>query len=98
MTLAPSHQQKKERPPQCIFTELYSKDVRSVIRFDEHDLILVREVEWLAIICSDREVKCGGVDLRNCCEQGGGEVELSNQFRPAETKLRIAGISSGNKY
>lgn len=49
----PSHQQKKERPPQCIFTELYSKDVRPVTRFDEYDLILVREVEWLAIICSD---------------------------------------------
>lgn len=43
-------------------------------------------------------MKCSGVDLRNCREQGGGEVELSNQFRPAETKLRVADISSGNKY
>ncbi len=80
-----------------MFTKLDSKDVRSVTRFDEYDLILVGEVEWLAIIRSDREVKRSSVNLRDRRELGDTGVLLSNQFCPPESKLRIADIASRNK-
>ncbi len=81
-----------------MFTKLYSKDVRPVTRFDEYNLILVGEVEWLAIIRSDREVKCGGINLGDCCELGSGGIELSYQFCPPKSKLCITDITSRNKY
>jgi hypothetical protein len=71
--------------------------VRSVTRFDEHDLILVIEVEWLAIIRSDGEVERGSVNLRDRRELGNAEVLLSNQFGPPESELGIAGIASRNE-
>ena len=61
-----------------MFTELHPKDVGSVSRFDEHDLILMGEVEWLAVICSDGEVECSGVNLRDRCELRNAEIPLSN--------------------
>jgi hypothetical protein len=88
----------KKKVHNCSFTKLYPKDVRSITWFDKHNLICVGEVEWLLVIRSDREVKCGGVNLRYCRELAGGEVELSNQFPPPETELRVADIASRNKY
>jgi len=38
----------------------------------------VGEVEWLAIIRSDREVKRSCLHLRDCCELGGAGVLLSD--------------------
>jgi hypothetical protein len=81
-----------------MFTKLYSKDVGPITRFDEYNLILVGEVEWLAIIRSDGEMKGGSVNLRNCRELGDAEIVLSNQFCPPESKLGIADIASRNKY
>ena len=46
-----------------MLTKLHPKDVRSITRFDVHDLILVGVVEWPAIIRSNREVERGSVDL-----------------------------------
>ena len=69
----------------------------SVTRFDEQDLILVGEVEWLAIVHSDGEVERGSVNLRDLCELGNTEVLLSNQFCPPESELGIVGIISRSK-
>lgn len=80
-----------------MFTKLDSKDMRSVTWFDEYDLILVGEVEWLAIIRSDREVKRSNANLRDRRELGDARVLLSDQFRPPESKLRIVDIASRNK-
>jgi len=44
-------------------TKLHSENVRSITRFDEHDLVLVGIVEWPAIIHSNGEVESGSVDL-----------------------------------
>lgn len=71
--------------------------MRSVTRFDEHNLILVGEVEWLAIVHSDGEVECGSVNLGDRCELGNTEVLLSNQFCPPESELGIVGVVSGDK-
>jgi len=71
--------------------------VSSVGRFYEHDLILVVEVELLAIILRDREVEGGCSNLRDRRELGNAEVLPSNQFCPPESELGIAGIASGNK-
>ena len=80
-----------------MFTKLYSKDVRSVPWFDEHDLIFVSEVEWFVIICSDGDVERGGINLRDRRELGNTGVLLSNQFCPPESELGIAGSASRNK-
>ena len=80
-----------------MFTELYFKNMGSITRFDEHDLILVGEVEWFGIIHSDREVKRGSVDLRDRRELGDAGVLLSNQLSPPESELRIASIASRDK-
>lgn len=71
--------------------------MRSVTRFDERDLILVGEVEWLAIVRSDGEVECGNVNLGDRRELGNTEVPPSNQFCPPESELGIVGIISRNK-
>ena len=81
----------------CIFTKLYSKDVSSISRFYEHDLIFVGEVELLAIILRDREVERGCSNLGDRRELGDAEVLPSNQFCPPESELGIACIASGNK-
>ena len=80
-----------------MFTKLYSKYVRSVIRFDEHNLILVGEVEWFAIIRSDREVERGSVNLRDRRELGNARILLGNQFCPPESELGIVDNASRNK-
>ena len=71
--------------------------MRSVARFDEHDLILVGEVEWLAMVRSDGEVERSSVNLRDRRELGSTEVLLSNQFCSPESKLGIIGNVSRNK-
>lgn len=69
-----------------MLTELGFKDMRSIIRFDEHDLILMGEVQWLAVICRDREVERGSANLGGRRELGNARV-LGNQFRPPESEL-----------
>lgn len=81
-----------------MLTELRFKDVRPVARFNEHDLILVCEVKRLAVVRSNREVKCGSVDLGDRRELSYTHVLLSNQLRPPESKLCVAGIPSGNEH
>lgn len=72
--------------------------MRSVTRFNEHDLILVGEVEWLGVVRGNRKMERGGVDLGDRRELGNARVFLSDQFRPPESKLRIAGVASRDKH
>lgn len=68
-----------------------------VTRFDEHDLILVAEVEWFAIIRSHGEVERGSANLRDRREIGNAVVLASNQLCPPESELGIGEIASGDE-
>ena len=69
----------------------------TILWFDEHHLILVAEVELLAIILGDREVERGCVNLRDRRELRDTEVLPSNQLRPPKSVLGLAGIASGKE-
>ena len=89
--------QEEEGLQLCIFTELNSEDVTSVLRFDEHDLILVGQIKRLGIIQSDGKVECGGVNLRYRRELGDAQVRLGNQLCPPESELCIGHVTSRNE-
>ena len=71
--------------------------MRPVVRFDEHDLILVGEIEWLGVVHTNGEMECSSVDLGDCRELSDTRVLLSNQLCPPESELGVTGVPSRNE-
>lgn len=65
---------------------------------NEHDLILVSEVQRFGVIRSDRKMERGSVDLRDRCKLRYARIFLGNQLRPAEPELRVAGVPSWDEH
>ena len=51
-------------------TDLEVEDVRTVVRLDEHGLVLVCVVQRLIFVCVYREVERRGAALERCIERG----------------------------
>ena len=99
MTLGPvQYRGEKEISWSRVLTELSFKDMRSVTRLNEHNLILVGEVEWLGVVQGNRKVERGSVNLGDRRELGNARIFLSDQLRPPESKLRVAGVASRDKH
>lgn len=72
--------------------------MRSITRLNEHNLILVGEVEWLGVVQGNRKVERGSVNLGDRRELGNARIFLSDQLRPPESKLSVAGVASRDKH
>ena len=81
--------EEREGLPLCAHTKLHSEDVRSITRFDEHDLVLVSVVERFTIVHSDGEVERSSVDLCDCRELRNTRVLPGDQLSPSKSELRV---------
>lgn len=75
-------------------TKLNLKDMSSIVRLDKNNLILMTHIQRLRRVLLDGYMEHGSSHISDSIQRGVIAILLCNEFRPAESILRLRRATS----